>query len=350
MRMNHDAAPQPAEIDEQLKRILASKRFRSSWQRSNTLSYLVTCTLKGDNPKEGVVRENVFPAYAPESNIVRVITSDLRNKFLPAYRDDFPDDPILIDIPPTPPSGSYGATFSYNRDPEALRLYDRGMYQMTKQTIDGCIEAVDRFSRSVELEPTYAPAHTALADAFFRCALLYPWQTPSWALNVMERMERKDLISRAQSSTETALKFKPQLWRAHVILGAVLACQFQWKSAEDAFQTALNISRSETLDAPCYVASLMATGAMDEALDLARRYAKGRPADPFGAAFRGLILYASGRRQELPFDTAEHDHWVRYLVSDLTQLDDLNHRVQYYGLYPLDQVEYERGYLRGTSF
>ncbi len=65
------------------------------------------------------------------------------------------------------------------------------------------------FAEAVKLEPTYALAHAAKADAEFREATYRPDAPP------------RKWIALAEASAREALFWSPQCWRAHVVLGAV---------------------------------------------------------------------------------------------------------------------------------
>jgi hypothetical protein len=342
------SSPEPNEVMRQLSRILASKGFSRSRQRSRFLTYVIERTLQGSPPKEGEIRTDVFPRYPPESNIVRVIASELRNSFLPRYRNDFPHEPILIDLPPVKPGESYAATFAYYHDPEALRLYESGLFTMSEGSLEGCRTAIHRLSRALWKEPAFAPAHAALAEAFLRCALLntlHP-QLLTWTAE-----ERQGLIERAQRSAETAIKHDAELFLPYLILGSARACVFDWDGATIAFQQAVTISAHITTH-PLYIAYQVAVGAKDEAYKLAALNVSAHRINPFGYALEHLVYYAFGEQREggQGSDRDEEGHWLTSLVQNLNRSNKDRNRIQYRGVYPFDETGYTSPHLALIPF
>jgi hypothetical protein len=50
--------------------------------------------------------------------------------------------------------------------PDVYEAYLKGRYEWNKRTEESLERGVEHFTRAVELDPTYAPAHAALADCF----------------------------------------------------------------------------------------------------------------------------------------------------------------------------------------
>ena len=316
---------------------------------------------------------DVFPDYKPESPIVRVIASDIRNKFLPSYYKDFPDDPIGIDLLPTKPGGSYRIAFSYRHDPECLRLYGRGMYHLAKGSFDDCQQAAIDLAKAVDLDPHLAGAHAAAADAFFRCAMFCsfgrgPFSVENVVGNTLGNADERDyyvareelsnaqLILRCQAFAESAIKQNPQSWNSYIILGASRACQYDWENAKAAFQAALGVSKSDTIRHPLYTAYLIAIGHVEEAYELVRTYIDKHPFDPLVYGLYRLFLYANERFamhicgangsvydclatafQYVKEEVAD-EHWLGGLVEDLHNADRATSLVQPFGVYTCDEV------------
>ena len=57
-------------------------------------------------------------------------------------------------------------------NPESHEAYLKGRYFWNKRTADGLQKAIGYFNQAVDIDPTYAPAYSGLADSY---ALLGDW-------------------------------------------------------------------------------------------------------------------------------------------------------------------------------
>ena len=105
-------APASAQ-QEQVRRILLSKAFRTSEVHRNLLGYLVEKSLSGeaDALKEYTVGLEVFAkpeSYDPrQESVVRMHMARLRQKLTEYYRAEGAEDPIIVDVP----KGAFKVTF-----------------------------------------------------------------------------------------------------------------------------------------------------------------------------------------------------------------------------------------------
>jgi tetratricopeptide (TPR) repeat protein len=113
----------PAEVLEQLERILAHPLFQRSERLSTFLRYAVERTLAGEAAtlKEFVIGAEAFqlgPSFDPQTdNIVRVNANRLRSKLLEYYHRERPSNPVVIDLP----RGGYVPVFSYAQAPHGAQ-------------------------------------------------------------------------------------------------------------------------------------------------------------------------------------------------------------------------------------
>ncbi len=111
-----DNSVAPAEILEQLHRILSHPLLSKSARLSTFLRHIVEATLagEGDTLKEFVIGTEVFKlgdSFDPQTdNIVRVNANRLRGKLAEYYHASGPQDPIVIDLP----RGRYVPVFSHS--------------------------------------------------------------------------------------------------------------------------------------------------------------------------------------------------------------------------------------------
>jgi hypothetical protein len=105
---------------EQVRRILLSKAFRTSEVHRNLLNYLAEKSLSGEagGLKEYTVGLDVFAkpeTYDPrQESVVRMHMARLRQKLAEYYRTEGVDDPIVVDLP----KGAFKVTF----EPRAAAL------------------------------------------------------------------------------------------------------------------------------------------------------------------------------------------------------------------------------------
>lgn len=98
---------------EQVRRILQSKAFRTSEVHRNLLNYLSDKSLSGqsDSLKEYTVGLDVFgkpDSFDPrQESVVRMHMARLRQKLTEYYRTEGPEDPVIVDLP----KGGFRVTF-----------------------------------------------------------------------------------------------------------------------------------------------------------------------------------------------------------------------------------------------
>jgi DNA-binding winged helix-turn-helix (wHTH) protein/tetratricopeptide (TPR) repeat protein len=112
---------------------------------------------------------------------------------------------------------------------EAYNLYLKGRYYWNKRAERGFHDAMACFKAALDEDPSYALAWTGLADCFaLEGSMEYGIAPP------------RDVMPKAKTAAETALKFDPDLAEAHASLGLVL-WQYEWRRdvAEHELRTAI---------------------------------------------------------------------------------------------------------------
>jgi len=116
--------------------------------------------------------------------------------------------------------------------PEAYQDYLRGRYFWNNRTTEGLKRARDYFQKAIENDPTYAPAHSGLADAY---AVL-----GSTGYDVMPPAEAMPL---AKAAAMKALQIDDGLAEAHAALGYVkLVYDWDWAGAERELLRAIELN------------------------------------------------------------------------------------------------------------
>jgi TolB-like protein/thioredoxin-like negative regulator of GroEL len=137
-------------------------------------------------------------------------------------------------------------------NPEAFDAYLRGRDLWRRRDLPA--KAIEWLERSVSLDPDFAPAWAALADAYITA-----W---NWAVIPME-----EGLPKAKAAAERALTLDPALAEAHTSLASILWDTWQLAAAEDHFEQAIRLNPSYSLARQWYAEFLSNTvGRPDEAL------------------------------------------------------------------------------------
>jgi non-specific serine/threonine protein kinase len=183
--------------------------------------------------------------------------------------------------------------------PEVYEAYLKGRYEWNRRTSASLQLAIELFSRAIELDPTFAPAHAALADCYNQLGTV-----------MVGTGSPHDHRPRAAAEAIRALQIDPNSSEAHAALGYVHHYKWQWAEAEKAFLRAIDLNPSNTLARLWYANLLMSRRRFDEAL---RQAYAARDLDPFSLIVNtniGWILNFAGRHE------AAVDHLTRTVALD----------------------------------
>jgi hypothetical protein len=221
------------------------------------LQFIVDSDLRAAEISEADLNAVLFPRghYDPDTSVGRATASNLRKSLAAYYAEEGKDDPILISIPR---GKKYRPSIRYNPRSAACKSYRLGMSHLRSffSAEEGDL-AIEYLTEAIARDPIYAAAHAAKAQAEFSHAIYRSSESPNhW-------------IALAERSAHAAIKSDPTSWRAHVVLGAIACCSFNWKSADEAFNAALASDPFETSRHFFYLAYLAAIGRMQEARSLA---------------------------------------------------------------------------------
>ena len=168
--------------------------------------------------------------------------------------------------------------------PEVYEAYLKGRYEWNKRTRASLQVAVGHFTRAVELDPTYAPAHAALADCFNQLGTV-----------LLGTGSPREFRRRAAAEVIKALQLDPYSSEAHATLGYVWHYEWRWADAERELRRAIELNPSYSLARIWYANLLMSQSRMKEALEQVHA---ARDLDPFSLIVNtnvGWILDAAGR-------------------------------------------------------
>jgi len=142
--------------------------------------------------------------------------------------------------------------------PDVYEAYLAGRYEWNQRTAESLQRAVAHYSRAVELDPTYAPAHAALADCFNQLATV-----------MVGTSSPQTMRPRAAAAAIKALQLDPNSAEAYAALGYVRHYQLRWSEAEQAFRRAIELNPNYSMARIWYANLLMSRRRFDESLDQA---------------------------------------------------------------------------------
>jgi TolB-like protein/DNA-binding winged helix-turn-helix (wHTH) protein/Tfp pilus assembly protein PilF len=142
----------------------------------------------------------------------------------------------------------------YTADAESYRNYLKGRYFWNKRTEAGVQKGIEYFQKSVELDPSYAPAYAGLADSYI---IMANWRFAPSA----------EAYQKARAAALRALEIDPQLAEAKTSLAyTTLLYQWDWKSAEKLFREAIALNPNYASAHHFYSICLLTAGRNSEAL------------------------------------------------------------------------------------
>ena len=229
---------------------------------------------------------------------------------------------ISLQLKVEPPAPSYSTSVGR----EAYDAYLKGRYFWNKRTAPEAIKSIDHFQEAIRLEPSFAPAHAGLADAYIFQAI-QGIRSPAEA------------YPKAEEAALAALSHDNSLADALCSMACIQNFyHWKWTTAERLFRRAIELNQSYSVARFFYAGVLSEVGCFDEAF---RQIAIARETDPLSAitlAFSGYISYRARQYQraaEQIDDAIEMDsrlptfHWFRGLV--LEQQGNLESAIQAHG-------------------
>lgn len=170
-------------------------------------------------------------------------------------------------------------------NPEAYEAYLRGRFHFNSLTEDGFAKALAAYEHAVQLDPSYALAHTGIADYYYFLAV--------WGV-----MPSNKSLAACEAAARRAVEIDPDLAEAHAALGFALSGRFNWAEGERHVLRALELSPNSALAHLRYGNHLVQQGFVDEAVQQARRSIELDPLSPVYQFSLGWGLYFARRFDE----------------------------------------------------
>jgi serine/threonine protein kinase/Tfp pilus assembly protein PilF len=171
-------------------------------------------------------------------------------------------------------------------NPEAYEAYLKGFYFYQKETDEGFEKAKEYFQKSIDLDPTYAPAYLGLGETYgFMAYTRRVNSTEAW-------LKAEDLLTKT-------LELDPNSSLAHALIG-MIKLQFRCDrlAAEKELKRALDLNPGDidALDYHSYY--LLEIGQTDEAIVEKKRVLEHDPVSVGTSAELGLYYLRAGRNDE----------------------------------------------------
>ena len=172
------------------------------------------------------------------------------------------------------------------RNLEAYDLYLKGEYFKNRTTSADLGKGIGYLQRSIEVDPTYAPAHWALGDAY--ASLAYHQAAPD-----------RDLISKAKAAASEALRLDESLAEPHAVLAWIqFFFDWDWAASEREMRRALELNPNSANVHDRYSQRLLAEGRFREALAEGRKAVDLDPLNYRLATNVAVVLYCAHRYEE----------------------------------------------------
>jgi tetratricopeptide (TPR) repeat protein len=159
-----------------------------------------------------------------------------------------------------------------------MLLYERTEYSIT--------EAMRQFELAIQMDPEYAVAYAALADAYYLAGYY------AFAPLARSYTKAKELVSEA-------LRLDENLAEAQATVGVIKDhYDYDFAGAEDSFKKAVDLNPSYAQAHHWYAVTLLAMGRLDEALVELEKANEADPLSPIIRVIKGNALYYSGKSSD----------------------------------------------------
>lgn len=174
-------------------------------------------------------------------------------------------------------------------DPDAYEAYLLGAFELTRLPFDreATRKCLTDLERSIEIDSTYAPAHAALANYYWRATQFHVYPSDEG-------------MSFAEAEAEHAVALNPRLSEGHTVLGFVrFLHDYDWQGSEHELKHAIDLKPSSA-EAHCWYGSLLCTeGRFEEAIS---ELTKARDIDPL--SLTNIVNVAMGLYYARDYDGA----------------------------------------------
>ena len=152
-------------------------------------------------------------------------------------------------------------------DPLVYEAFLKGRFQWNKRTTSSLEQATRFFLTAIERDPTYAPAHAALADCYNQMGTV-----------MVGTASPVNMRPRAKAEAIAAIQTDESLAEAHATLGYISHYDWDWPTADREFRRSLELNPNLALAHAWYSNFLISRGRREEAIAQVQR---AEEIDPF---------------------------------------------------------------------
>jgi len=199
-------------------------------------------------------------------------------------------------------------TQRYTENVEAYHQYLRGRYHIGKVTLPDIRKSIEYFQQAIDIDPTYGLAYAWVAEAYRR-------------LPITSDVPPKEAFPKAKAAATKALEIDPTLADAHTALAfAKFWFDWDWTGAEQEIKRALALTPNSGEVHHGYAVLLSTLARHDEAVAEGQRALELDPLSLIVNANLGVFFHFAGRNQEARTQidkTFEIDanFWIAHLVD-----------------------------------
>ena len=152
-------------------------------------------------------------------------------------------------------------------DPVVYENYLKGRFYWNKRTNGSLEQAATFYRAAIALDPSYAPAHAALADCYNQLGTVF-----------VGKASPTEMRPRARAEAIAAIQADESLAEAHATLGYISHYDWDWTTAEREFKRAIELNPNLALAHAWYGNYLASMKRLDRAVAEVR---KAEQLDPF---------------------------------------------------------------------
>lgn len=142
------------------------------------------------------------------------------------------------------------------RSAEAYDSYLRGRYHSSRYSHEDFLKALECFGRAIELEPTFAQAHSELAWCYTMLGVGYGDRPP------------QEVLAKADAAARRAIELDETVGEAHAALAVASTCHgWDWQFVEKELRRAIELSPSYSMAHTAYGVLLVCIGRHEEGIE-----------------------------------------------------------------------------------
>lgn len=307
--------PPATEIRKGLRRILESRYFKNATEQAKYLVKIIDYALKNKPIKEQDLLDITRSSPKDESNKARQSVLVVRKKLSAYYANEGRDDLVKIDLLP---GRSYKVHFSWNESAYAITSFKIGLQLKWQLTTRSLADAAYVFKLLTMSRPRWKEAHLERAETLLLCMLVNDAVGLESGEIDAARMVREHL--------RKALELDPTCYRAALIGAAYHLMENMLGTASKGIEKSINTNQVKASQSLWYAAFLVKTGAIAEAVEIAKTRVNVTPPSAGNLFVYALFLYLARHFREalevLDYCIASDGlRPLKYLLSGLIRLE-----------------------------